>query len=326
MTNEPFLLIVFLLSSIHPSEHFNFIQKPILHSTFETFKNQIAYFRKDEANLTEALRICRNSGGLLPSVHSAQDVMKLTKMLGQIGHKSMWLGAEPRTNASSSGFVDKWIDGSPFNHTEWSKSYPSCNSSCCGMAIGHGQLYEPGKMFYSPCDQSKSVLCIFSLLSQSRKMAKEMDISKELSSNVLLRDELVKLMEEKLAIDMFNKSLRAMFLDPELVSAMSSQMQRMEKDLANMTAQYNSNVEFLSKQMDTTHSHFIGTRLLTNCIIAHYILILFLVTYYAVWSFGVSVFKRAREKKKIIDQGYITAMSSEEVSPKYSSHQQQVVK
>ena len=130
-----FILVVLTLGSVR-----TFTASGSVH----VWRGKIVYYGgSKEMSLQEAVSSCSNLGGQLPAVHSHQDLVELTHVIGQ--EARLWLGAK---SADTRGWSREeshyeWMDGSPFDYTRgWVRSYPNCRSSCCG--VGFTTVYEDG--------------------------------------------------------------------------------------------------------------------------------------------------------------------------------------
>lgn len=156
--------------------------------SLHVWKGQIVVFREKWMTLNETQLLCDQLGGHLPSVHSEEDVLEMTSIVGNASF--VWLGAKPADKSlqDTDELAFEWADGTPFDLEEWSSKYLRCKSSCCGVSLTRDD--SSGKRLYTaPCDDTRSMFCVLSSLAPS------VDLSEE-GSEFLLPNVSIKVLNE----------------------------------------------------------------------------------------------------------------------------------
>lgn len=122
-------------------------------SSFHFWKGTFLYISEYKMTLEEAMKFCAEIGGVLPSVHSSEE-LTLTKGYYPVRIYGIWLGAKPKFQNENY----EWIDGTPFDYSDFGED-ESCGSSCCGVSVNY---YF--KMKQVPCDNSLYAACLLKSL------------------------------------------------------------------------------------------------------------------------------------------------------------------
>lgn len=124
------------------------------------WRGKLVYYGMMYHGLENTRETCDRLGGYLPSVHSRQDVVEISKLTHSLDY--LWLGAEQDKSLSIGSIKSyKWTDGSAFDFNEW-KEGATCTASCCGVGLTYPDPFGR-RLVTFPCFSRNNMICISSI-------------------------------------------------------------------------------------------------------------------------------------------------------------------